>query len=233
MATDPPADPFRVRLNWPEDVGPGSASDAPVEGEAAVGETGAATVRDEPTVAFEPGEEPDDSGSVLFTVASRLEGLRAALGNVGLRLDSLIRREEQFREFTTTRLAENAEQVAIAVGATRTAIEDQAREQQNLGEAVASMSERLDEIAEAVVSLPQILEEVEVIRAELVASIIRTETRDEELAMEVGRMAEELRVLRRRLPVRSRRGAPPPEAHVDPDEEFTPPRGRIRRRRAE
>lgn len=292
MASDPPSsDPFRVRLNWPEhDLVPAARRDqqddeAP-RSEPASG--GASDIRDEPTLAYEPEELPDTGGSVMFTVASRLEGLRAALGNIAVRLDSLIRREEQFREFTSTRLAENAEQVALAVSSTKSAIDEQAREQQHVVEALTGLRERLEEesstqrgqaehdsrslservehlsgrleqdatalreqiegdsrrnreLLESVASTVsdetrQLAEDVEVVRAELVASAARAEARDEELTAEMGHLAEELRVLRRRMTVRAKPVTTEAEDEpVDQDSDFTPPsptRGRIRRQRA-
>lgn len=236
MASDQPSDPFRVRLNWPEhDLVPATRRDQQSDEPA---REDAQESRDEPTLAYEPEDVPDAGGSVLFTVASRLEGLRAALGNIAVRLDSLIRREEQFREFTSTRLAENAEQVALAVGSTKSAIEDQAREQQQVTDALATMRDRMEELGSAVSDAArQIVEDVEVVRAELVASVARTEARDEELSIEVGHLAEELRVLRRRMTVRAKPvSRPVDDEPVDQDHDFTPPaptRGRIRRPRGE
>jgi archaellum component FlaC len=257
MASDPPSDPFRVRLNWPEhDLVPATRRDQQADEPA----EDAKDTRDEPTLAYEPEDVPDAGGSVLFTVASRLEGLRAALGNIAVRLDSLIRREEQFREFTSTRLAENAEQVALAVGSTKSAIEDQAREQQQVIDAVSSLRDKLEndasslrerleddskrnrELLEGLANTltdtaRQLSEDVEVVRAELVASVARTEARDEELSVEVGHVAEELRVLRRRMTVRAKPvGRSVDEEPVDQDQDFNPPaptRGRIRRPRGE
>ena len=248
MATDPPAsDPFRVRLNWPEhDLVPATRRDQQAD---EPGDDDAKDSRDDPTLAYEPDDVPDAGGSVLFTVASRLEGLRAALGNIAVRLDSLIRREEQFREFTSTRLAENAEQVALAVGSTKSAIEDQAREQHQVTDVLTLLRDRLGEDSRqsrelleglsAVISdtARQIAEDVEVVRAELVSSVTRAEARDEELSVEVGHLAEELRVLRRRMTVRAKPATRSADDDpVDQDQDFSPPaptRGRIRRTRAQ
>lgn len=125
MANDqPPDDPFRVRLSWPgrseqsarlpgdRDEPPAPTSDVPA---------GPA-----PDPVFDV-DVPEDEASVLYTVANRLEGLRAALGTMGLRLDALIRRDEEFREFTTARLAEYAEQIAAGVGTASAEMEETSR----------------------------------------------------------------------------------------------------------
>lgn len=208
---DPSSDPFRVRLNWPEqDLVPATRRDQ--QGDAEPDDGGGAPA--DPTFAYEPDDDGGAvGGSVLFTIASRLEGLRAALGNIAVRLDSLIRREEQFREFTTSRLAENAEQVALAVGSTRHAIEDQNREQGR----VTDMLEMLRE-------------DLAAMRAEIMESIAQTEARDEELAVEVARLVEEVRVLRRRMTVRARPVSGRGREDDAPDQENFAPRGRLRRR---
>ena len=132
MASEqPPSDPFRVRLNWPDEakkpLEDDEGGDVPAE-ETPAAERPKATTPSKPRsadVASGPPadvavvDEPNETerGSVIFTVASRLEGLRAALTTVSHRLDSMIQREEQFREFTTARLAEHAQQMALAAAA--------------------------------------------------------------------------------------------------------------------
>lgn len=283
MATEP-EEGKRPGLHWPEhDLVPASR-------------------REDPDTDFEPPtpaatqdpsvpEEPL-TASVLFTVASRLEGLKASLTSMGARVESLARSEEQFREFTTARLGEHTQQIADSMREISTqladhakaqgkAVADQSKAQQKalsevaeeqrvalsaLTESQKSASEHqakaqtkafekmqsgIDEssraAAEATDGLQQVrqaledasqalevltghvqavAEDVPSLRAELIDFIGRTDSRQEELATELGRLVEEVKVLRRRMPVRSasasapakrasRRAEPEPEPDDD------------------
>ena len=229
MATEP-EEGNRPRLNWPEhDLVPASRRDArqpePPEPEP------------EPP---EPEEPP--SASVLFTVASRLEGLKTSLATMGSRIDTLARSEEQFREFTTARLGEHTQQIADSMRDISTelgergraldaslaeradaeekslaklqeGVDEAARSARETTEALDTLRKRSEEVAEALEVLTgqvqAVAEDVPSLRAELIDFISRTDTRDEELAAELRTLVDEVKVLRRRLPVRSATAAAP------------------------
>lgn len=143
MATEP-EEANRPRLSWPEhDLVPASRRDS------------------EPPRQQEPeppAPEPEEpaSASVLFTVASRLEGLKTSLASLGARIDSLARSEEQFREFTTARLGEHTQQLSDAMGEVSRELADRAVAQdKSIGElqagvdAVREMSTELGDHARA------------------------------------------------------------------------------------
>ena len=223
MATEP-EEGNRPRLNWPEhDLVPASRRDArqpePPEPEP------------EPP---EPEEPPN--ASVLFTVASRLEGLKTSLATMGSRIDTLARSEEQFREFTTARLGEHTQQIADSMrdisselaergraldsslaeradaeekslAKLQEGVDEAARSARETTEALDTLRKRSEEVAEALEVLTgqvqAVAEDVPSLRAELIDFISRTDTRDEELAAELRTLVDEVKVLRRRLPVRS------------------------------
>lgn len=198
VASDTPDDPLRTQLNWPEhDLVPATRRDPDAE----------------PTAASETTFD-EEGGSVLFTVASRLESLRVLLNGLAQRLDTLLKREEQFREFTTSRLAEYAEHVTGAISGASGDAQDLARAQDRLATGVSQLAGGYDDLTrrveqlvdgiERMDALAALAEELPIIRAELMASIARTESRDEELTSEVARLSEEMRALRRRMPIRAR-----------------------------
>lgn len=227
MATEP-EEGKRPGLHWPEhDLVPASRrEDPPPPAEDREPERAA-----EPAVPDEPL-----TASVLFTVASRLEGLKTSLATMGARVESLARSEEQFREFTTARLGEHTQQIAESMREISTQLSDHAKAQ---GAAVSDQSEaqskafdrmqsgidestraaaeategleqvrrRVEELGESVEVLTgqvqAVAEDVPSLRAELIDFIGRTDSRQEELAAELGRLVEEVKVLRRRLPVRA------------------------------
>ena len=253
----------RPRLDWPEhDLVPASRRD---------------TRQPElPESEPEPPEtEEAPSASVLFTVASRLEGLKTSLNNVTARLESLARGEEQFREFTTERLGEHAEQISQAMreisgelaaraktqdqalsdiktgvdegsrggrdtserlgehaeqisqamreisgelaaraetqdkalGDIKTGVDEGSRGGRDTTEAVAQLRQRSEEMGQSLEVLTghvqAVAEDLPTLRAELIDFISRADARDEELAAEVTKLIEEVRVLRRRTPVRA------------------------------
>jgi prefoldin subunit 5 len=208
-----PDDSGRPRLDWPEhDLVPASRRD---------------TRQPElPEPEPEPPEtEEAPSASVLFTVASRLEGLKTSLNNVSARLESLARSEEQFREFTTGRLGEHAEQISQAMreisgelatraktqdkalGDIKTGVDEGSRGGRDTTEAVAQLRQRSEEMGQSLEVLTghvqAVAEDLPTLRAELIDFIARADARDEELAAEVTKLIEEVRVLRRRTPVRA------------------------------
>ncbi len=272
-----PEEGKRTGLHWPEhDLVPASRREDP---DSAVEDRAPERPPPEPTVPDEPL-----TASVLFTVASRLEGLKASLTSMGARVESLARSEEQFREFTTARLGEHTHQIAESMREISTqladhakaqaaAVADQSKSQQTAldqqakaqTKAFEKMQSGIDEgsrsAAEATEALDQVrgqmeevgrslemltgqvqavAEDVPSLRAELIDFIGRTDSRQEELASELGRLVEEMKVLRRRLPVRAaapakraaRRAEPEPEEdeHDFLVEEPAPaPRRRARR----
>ena len=204
MATEP-EEGKRPGLHWPEhDLVPASRREDP----APEAEERSPT----PAVPDEP-EEPM-TASVLFTVASRLESLKTSLATMGARVESLARSEEQFREFTTARLGEHAKQIADAMAEQEKRLE---KLQSGLGEQTQSAIEARDvldqvrkqseEVAEALEALTgqvqAVAEDVPSLRAELIDFIARADSRDEELAAELTRLVDEVKVLRRRMPVRA------------------------------
>jgi len=233
MATEP-EEGKRPGLHWPEhDLVPASRREDPAE-------------PDEPKPPAAPPIEVADeplTASVLFTVASRLEGLKTSLNNVTARLESLARGEEQFREFTTERLGEHAEQISQAMreisgelaaraktqdkalGDIKTGVDEGSRGGRDTTEAVAQLRQRSEEMGQSLEVLTghvqAVAEDLPTLRAELIDFIARSDARDEELAVEVTKLIEEVRVLRRRTPVRAASSAaarrPVRRAEPEPD----------------
>lgn len=248
-----PEESGRPRLDWPEhDLVPASRRDTRQP----------ETPEPEPEPA-EPEEAP--SASVLFTVASRLEGLKTSLNNVASRLDSLARSEEQFREFTTERLGEHAQQISQAMkdissdladraklqdrslGEIKSGVDEGSRGARDTTEALSQLRQRSEEMGQSLEVLTghvqAVAEDLPTLRAELIDFIARADARDEELAAEVTRLIEEVRVLRRRIPVRAasssgaarrpvRKPDPEPEPEEDEYSEEEPEEAPAPRRRA-
>ena len=234
MATEP-EEANRPRLNWPEhDLVPASrrGDNRQVE-----------TPEPEPEE-VEPEEPP--SASVLFTVASRLEGLKTSLATMGARVEALAKSEEQFREFTTARLGKHARQIADAMrdisteladraktqdkalGALQAGVDDGSRAARESAEELDQLRQRSEEMGQSIEVLAgqvqAVAEDMPSLRAELIDFIARTDTRDEELASELNRLVDEVKVLRRRTPVRAAAAAAPRRAarrveREEPDED--------------
>ena len=235
MATEP-EEGKRPGLHWPEhDLVPASRREDP---EPEPEEKPADRPAPEPALPDEPL-----TASVLFTVASRLESLKTSLATMGSRVESLARSEEQFREFTTARLGEHAEQIASSMRDISAELEKRATAQekafselqsgvdtgtQSAGEATEALDQvrkRVEELSQSVEVLTgqvqAVAEDVPSLRAELIDFISRTDSRDEELATELSRLVDEVKVLRRRMPVRSAAATPAKRAarRVEPVEE--------------
>ena len=287
MATEP-EEGRRPGLHWPEhDLVPASRREDP-EPEAQEREREPERAAPEPAVPEEPL-----TASVLFTVASRLEGLKTSLATMGARIESLARSEEQFREFTTARLGEHTQQIADSMREISTQLADHAKAQSSAladhaqtqssalaevaeeqrsalsaladaqrstseqqatsqaqafermqagidqgSQAAAEATEGLEQVRQQMEDVGQALEvltgqvqavaeDVPSLRAELIDFIGRTDSRQEELAAELGRLVEEVKVLRRRLPVRAATAGPAKRAArrvepepVDDEEDF-------------
>ncbi|HUR49202.1 MAG TPA: hypothetical protein VMY88_06715 [Acidimicrobiales bacterium] len=212
MATEP-EEGKRPGLHWPEhDLVPASRREDP---EPEPEDKAADRPAPEPALPDEPL-----TASVLFTVASRLEGLKTSLATMGSRVEALARSEEQFREFTTARLGEHATQIADAMAAqdkkldkVQSGLDDQTNSAGEARDALDQLRARSEEVAAALESLTgqiqAVAEDVPSLRAELIDFIARTDSRDEELAAELSRLVDEVKVLRRRMPVRAAGAASP------------------------
>lgn len=232
-----PEESGRPRLDWPDhDLVPASRRDQ-------------RQADPEPEPA-EPEIDETPSASVLFTVASRLEGLKTGLATVTSRLESLARSEEQFREFTTARLGEHAEQISQSMRDISGELDERAKVQDKAmsqlqsdvdtsGRSVRDTAEALDQLRQRTEEMGQSLEtlaghvqavaeDLPTLRAELIDFVGRADARDEEMASELTRLVDEVKVLRRRLQVRApssaarrpaRKVEPEPEAEEPYDQE--------------
>ena len=241
-----PEEGKRPGLHWPEhDLVPATRRDDPEPDK----DERKPAPEPEPTIPEEPL-----SASVLFTVASRLEGLKTALATMGARIEGLARSEEQFREFTTARLGEHTQQIAESMReissqlaehakAQGSSLDDQSKAQEKAftrlqsgvdestrsaaeaGEALDQVRTQMEELGQSLEVLTgqvqAVAEDVPSLRAELIDFIARTDSRDEEMAAELSRLVDEVKVLRRRLPVRAATAAPAKRAarRVEPEPE--------------